>query len=191
MGRQHGRSPGARSSRWSAGLLLAVAAAAAACLDDASEAATTEFEEMDADEVLYGVSHNMTNNGVREALLTADSMFSWRDSSSTYLMGLTLQVFDERTGDEQATITADRGSLDMAGNKLRAIGNAVLDIPDQDRQIRTEELYVSPDADRIWSDVPVVMREAGCEIEGNRFHSDMAFREVKLWGTRERDCPNR
>ena len=190
MAKRHGRSAVRPSSRWSAGLSIAVAAAAAACLNNADEMATTEFEDMDADEVLYGVSHNMTNNGVREALLSADSMFSWRDSANTWVMGLTLQVFDERTGNRQATITADRGRLDMARNELKAIGNAVLDIPDQDRQIRTDELWVSPDTDRIWSNVPVVMREAGCEIEGDRFESNTSFERVKLWGTRERECRN-
>lgn len=146
---------------------------------------------MEADEVLYGVQHYMTNNGVREALMSADTMYSWRDSTYTRAIGLALQVYDKRTGTDQATITADGGRLDMRANELKAIGNAVLDIPDQDRQIRTEELWVSPDADRIWSDVPVVMRESGCEIEGDRFESDMSFRRVKLWGTRERDCPDR
>ncbi len=185
---RNGRAPGLRPARWAAGLQLAVAAA---CIGDPDDAPPTEFEEMGADEVLYGVSHNMTNNGVREALLTADSMFSWRDSSNTWAIGLTLQVFDERTGAQQATITSDRGRLDMSGNELKAIGNAVLDIPDQDRQIRTDELYVSPDSDRIWSELPVVMRQEDCEIEGDRFESDLSFRRVKLWRTRERDCPDR
>ena len=191
MVERQGVTPGTPPSRLPAGLAVMIALAAVACLDSADDGATTEFEEMNADEVLYGVSHYMTNNGVREALLSADSMFSWRDSANTWIMGLTLQVFNKRTGNEQATITADRGRLDMAGNELKAIGNAMLDIPDQDRQIRTDELYVSPDSDRMWSALPVVMRESGCEIEGDRFESDMSFERVKLWRTRERDCPNR
>lgn len=191
MGGRHGTSPGGSRPRWSAAAVLGVAAAATSCLGDASDTPTTEFDEMDADEVLYGVEHNMTNNGVREALLIADSMFSWRDSANTWVMGLTLRVYGETTGAAQATITADRGRLDMAGNELKAVGDVVLDIPDQDREIRTEELYVSPDSDRMRSDIPVVMREEGCEIEGDRFESDMSFRRVKLWGTRERDCPDR
>ena len=189
MSGRNGGAGGALPPGLSAASLLAVAAVFVACLDDANDTASTDFEEMDADEVLYGVSHTMTNDGVREALLAADSMFSWRDSSNTWVMGLTLRVYDEATGHAQATITADRGRLDMAGNELKAIGDAVLEIPDQDRRILTDELYVVPGADRIWSDLPVVMRQAGCEIEGNRFTSDMSFREVKVWGTREGDCP--
>jgi len=191
MDGQHGRRRGVLAPRWCGGPLLAVAVAVAACLEDAGDAATTEFAAMNADEILYGVSHNMTNNGVREALLTADSMFSWRDSTVTWVIGLTLRVFDDRTGDEKATIIADRGRLDMGANELKAIGNAVLKIPDQDREIRSDELYVAPDSDRIRSDVPVVMRQEGCEIEGQRFRADLSFREVKLWATRERDCPDR
>lgn len=190
------RTPhGATAPRRGPGLFSAFPAAAAlavaACADDPGDAATTEFEQPNADEVLYGVSHTMTNNGVREALLTADSMFSWRDSANTWVVGLKLEVFDEGTGLPQATITSDRGRLDMALNELKAIGNAFLEIPGQEREIRSDELHVSPDSDRIWSELPVVMREAGCEIEGDRFDSDMSFDQVKLWGTRERECPNR
>ena len=185
----HGKTPGGFAARWPAALAIAVSAAA--CLNSPDEGAPTEFAEINADEVLYGVEHYMTNNGVREALMSADTMYSWRDSTHTRAIGLRLQVYDKRTGNDQATITADRGRLDMRANELMAIGNAVLDIPDQDRQIRTEELWVAPDSDRIWSDVPVVMRQSGCEIEGDRFDSDLSFKRVKLWGTRERECPNR
>jgi len=185
----HGRTHGVSPAGWPAAIAIAVAAAA--CLNSPDEEIPTEFEEIDADEVMYGVEHYMTNNGVREALMSTDTMYIWRDSTHTWAIGLALQVYDKRTGNDQATITADSGRLDMRANELQAIGNAVLDIPDQDRQIRTEELWVSPDSDRIWSDLPVVMRQSGCEIEGDRFDSDLSFKRVKLWGTRERDCPNR
>lgn len=191
MGTPDGRTVPRRRLRLFSVWPAAAALAVAACLDNPGDTATTEFERPNADEVLYGVSHTMTNNGVREALLTADNMFSWRDSANTWVIGLKIEVFDEGTGLPQATITSDRGRLDMALNELKAIGNAVLEIPGQGREIRTDELHVSPDSDRIWSELPVVMSEAGCEIEGDRFDSDMSFDEVKLWGTRERECSNR
>ena len=180
-----GRGSWRRAALWAA----LAAAATGGCFDDAGETASTGFQDLNADEVLYGVHHNMTTDGVREALLGADSLFGWRDSSHTWAMGFSLRVFEDGTGVAQATITAERGRLDMSRNELKAVGNAVLSIPNQDREIRTEELYISPNSNRIWSDVKVVMREAGCEVEGSRFESDMSFREVKIWHTREGDCP--
>ncbi len=181
------RSPeGARPVR----LAALAALAALACLNESEDAAGTEFEESSADDVMYGVSHNMSKDGIREARLQADSMLMWNDSTYTWVMEMTLLVYDDHGG-QRATITADRGRFDMATNELMAVGNAVLSIPGQAREIRTEVLNFSQDSDRVWSDVTVVMREEGCEIEGDRLESDISFNQVKLWGTRERDCPER
>lgn len=177
---------------------VALAVAAAGCFDDSGETAATGFEELNADEVLYGVSHAVTTDGVREAILTADSLFGWRDSSHTWAIGFSLRVFADGTGDTQATITAERGRLQGPNRpptesrseaELVAVGNAVLRIPDQDREIQSDELLISTFRDLIWSNRPVVMREAGCEVEGSRFEADMSFRKVKVWRTKEGDCP--
>ena len=172
--------------------MLAVLAALVvpACFSASDETAGTDFAESSADDVMYGVSHNMSKDGIREARLEADSMLMWNDSAHTWVVGMTLHVYGDRGG-QRATITADRGRFDMTTNELMAVGNALLTIPGQAREIRTEVLNFSQEGDRIWSDVPVVMQELGCEIEGDRMESDIAFDEVRLWGTRERDCPER
>lgn len=191
MASRRGSTPArSLSGAWSARLATFAAVAALACLNDAEDAAGTEFGESSADDVMYTVTHNMSKDGVREAQLVADSMLMWNDSTHTWVMQMTLHVFDDQGG-RRATITADRGRFDMSTNELMAVGNAVLTIPGQAREIRTEVLNFSQDSDRVWSDVTVVMREAGCEIEGDRLESDISFNQVKLWGTRERDCPER
>jgi len=182
--------PRAGSGARPAGFATLAAVVALACLNEADDTAGTEFQESSADDVMYGVSHNMSKDGIREAQLQADSMLMWNDSTHTWVMGMTLFVFDDQGG-RRATITADRGRFDMSTNELMAVGNAMLTIPGQDREIRTEVLNFSQESDRVWSDVPVVMREGGCEIEGDRLESDISFDQVKLWGTRERDCPER
>lgn len=177
-----------RPLRWTIAVLATLVFPA--CFNTAGDTAATDFEEASADDVMYGVTHNMSSDGIREARLEADSMLMWNDSTHTWVMGMTLRVYGDRGG-QRATITADRGRFDMSTNELMAVGNAMLTIPGQAREIRTEVLNFSQDGDRIWSDVPVVMRESGCEIEGDRMESDIAFDQVRLWGTRERDCPER
>lgn len=186
---RHG-SARAPAGAWPARLATLAAIVALGCLSEADDTAGTEFGEASADDVMYGVSHNMSKDGIREARLEADSMLMWNDSTHTWVMQMTLLVFNDQGG-RRATITADRGRFDMSSNELMAVGNAVLTIPGQDREIRTEVLNFSQQSDRVWSDVTVVMREEGCEIEGDRLESDISFDDVKLWGTRERDCPER
>lgn len=171
-------------------LYLALAAAVsshAACSTESEEGPTTELEEINADEIVYGVSRRLTREGVQEALLFADSMFMWRDSAYARVIGLTLIVYDEQ-GRRRANIEADGGRLSNAGNELRAYGNALLRIPGTGQEIRTEELNFAPDEDRVWSDRHIVMREAGCVVEGDRFQADMSFDDLKIWGTREGEC---
>ena len=173
-----------RTAPWWTGCLPLLVAA---CINTTEEPAAAGLEAVDADEIVYGVSLNMSREGIREAVLAADSMFSWQDSTHARVMGLSLVVFDERGG-RRATITAEEGRLSRMGNELTASGNAVLSIPEQGREIRTDELHFAPEADRIWTDVPVVMHEDGCVFEGDRLQSDMDFDDVRIWGTRERGC---
>lgn len=193
MATRPGMTPHPRSGRGGIAWLplcllrLPLCLLAAACLNTTEEPPPAGLETVDADEIVYGVSLNMSRDGIREATLTADSMFSWRDSTHARVMGLSLIVYNERGG-RRATITADQGRLNRMGNELTATGSAVLAIPGQGREIRTEELHFALEVNRVWTDVPVVMLEGGCEFEGDRLQSDMDFDDVRIWGTRERGC---
>lgn len=171
-------------------ITLLLALATSACSTESEQAPATELDAVNADEIVYGVSRRLTREGVQEVLLFADSMYMWRDSAYARAVGLTLVVFDEQ-GRRRAAIEADGGRLSRAGNELSARGNAVLRIPATGQEIRTEELNFARDEDRIWSDHPVVMRESGCVVEGDRFQADMSFDEIKIWGTREGACGER
>ncbi len=181
------RTGAARRGAW-----IPILALAAVCTDEPSAGPAAELEPPRADEIVYGAIIRMSNAGVREATLRADSMFSWRDSTHAAFMGLSVDVFDEQ-GEPRATISAERGRLHVDASELTASGNAVLTVPGRDLEIRTEELRVSPERGRVWSDLPTVMREGACEVEGDRMTADMAFEDVKIWGTRtrERDCARR
>lgn len=166
---------------------LSLALAAGACSAEPEAGPATELEAINADEIVYGVSRRMTREGVQEALLMADSMFLWRDSSHARVIGLTLIVFDEQ-GRRRANITADGGRLGNLGSELTATGNAVLRISTTGQEIRTEELNFAPESDRIWSDVPVEILQDGCVYDGDRFQADMSFDAVRIWGESAGRC---
>ncbi len=165
-------------------MLPALTGAFSACTNASDEAAPTELAAVDADHITYEVRRNISREGIREALLRADSMFMWNDSTHAKIAGLTLLIFDER-GMRRAEITADSGRLSQPTDELWASGNAILVIPEQDREIRSKELIFAPSADRIWTDSAVVVKEGGCTVEGDRFQADMSFENVTIWGTRE------
>lgn len=150
----------------------------------------TDLEATLADQIVYGVRQNMTSEGIREAILEADSMFIWEDSSHVHIEGLRLTVFNE-FGSEQATIVALRGKLNESSSELTALGDVVLTIPEGNREVRSQELKFAPETDRIWTDSAVVMTEGNCVVEGDRLQADMDFNDVRIWGTRGQECTSR
>jgi len=150
-------------------------------------AGTTDPEGIQADQVVYGARQNMSTDGVRDAILDADSLFMWQDSSHVHIEGLRLTVFSDN-GTSRATITADRGRLSESSSELIAQGDVVLIIPDGDREIHSSELRFAPDTDRIWTDSAVVMRSGNCTVQGTRMQADMSFEDVRVWGTSGQEC---
>ena len=161
-----------------------------ACLSSSDEAAPTELASVSADYITYGVTKNISREGIREAVLRADSMFMWNDSSHVLIQGLSLRVYDERGG-LRATITSTLGRLIEATDELTATGNALLRIPVEDREIRSSELHFSPGNNRVWSDSSVVMRQGNCELKGDGLEARLTFDEVRILGTREQECVSR
>ncbi len=182
------KAPSAATATFAGAVL---AAGLAACGTPAGESAPAELSAAGADHVTYGVTRRFSRNGVEEALLRADSMYMWDDSSRVRLMGLTLEVVGEG-GSRRAVITAERGRMDMAGEELVASGNAALSIPSEGREISSAELrfvLAGSRERRIETDSTVTMREGGCTVQGDGLRSDLAFDELRILGAREGQCP--
>ena len=152
---------------------------------DQSPVIASELVEMNADRVLFSMTHYMTHEGVREGLLEADTAYSWQDSTVISLRNLRLVVFDE-LGAERAVVTAERGRLDPETRQMFAQGNVVLTVTQGGRIVESEELYYDPDSDRIWSDMPTVSREGDSVVEGTGFDSDTEFTNVRIRNARTR-----
>ena len=179
------------SWKMSAGATLIIAALAGlltACSEpQRGGEGAEELTGLEADNVVYEMTQILTNEGVREARVEADTAFFFRDSSAVHLRSMTLTMFDD-TGNTRATVTADRGRLDMSSTTMLGRGNVVLEIPGQNREIRSSELHYSSNQDRIWSDSATVMRQDGEVQCGSAFRSDLDFRNVYIQEMRTAGC---
>ena len=162
-------------------ILLVLLALLYACGEATAPPATAEQEEMDADNVVLNVTHLMTTDGVRRALMYADTAFVYDDSAQMHLRKVRLELYDE-AGRKTADLTADRGRLNTVTRAMTAIGNVDLTTLQTSRRIQTEELHFDPQADRIWSDVNTTMREGGTVINGTGFTADSQMRNVQVTG---------
>jgi LPS export ABC transporter protein LptC len=150
--------------------------ACAAC-NGTTAPVTTNYESLPADQVMYGMEHNVSNGGIRTAHVTADTAFVFNDSSAIQLRVVDLDVFNEQ-GAVRAELTSQKGELDQNTNRMVARGNVVLVVQGPDgRTIYTEELHYDPSQKQIWSDVPIrQVFPDGRQNTASSFRSDDQFK---------------
>jgi LPS export ABC transporter protein LptC len=166
--------------------LFVLALVAGACSEEPeTPVAASELQELEADQAVFGMRMYITVEGIREALLYADTAYTYRDSVEIDVRSLQLTLYGE-TGNERAFVTANRGAVDPNTQRMQARGNVVLTIPEQNRRIESSQLNYDPNRDRIWSDTATVMIHDGRRSTGDAFESDLDFTSVRIFGARGR-----
>ncbi|NJD10792.1 MAG: hypothetical protein FIB01_10305 [Gemmatimonadetes bacterium] len=155
------RSTPHRSRGWP--LAAALAAAVLACGDTATPgrpaAGAGPADGTQPDRVLVKPELRLVLHGTRYAVLQADSMNVYEDSTTARVFGLRLQLLDT-LGSRIAEISAPAAHYQLRTQKLLATGGAVVIGPGSGR-IETEALNLDPDARRIWSDAETRVQWAG------------------------------
>ncbi len=146
-----------------------------------------DLEAMEADYIIFGLTNYLTREGIREAVVEADTALVFQDSTVVLLLGnVKLTAYHEELGTEKAVVTSDRGRLDTSTNALWAEGNAVLIIQADGRRIESYMLSYTPETNNIQSDSTTVMYDGDDIIEGTSFISDLDFERVLIRNARTR-----
>lgn len=140
-------------------------------------------ERLTADQIIYGMTHQMTREGVREATLRADTAYFKESQNRADLVGVALDFYDPG-GQPSGKLTSRTGEYAFRAGSMIARGNVVLDIAvnGRERRIETEELHYDLEDDRIWSDLPTTSREGSTVYRGTSFESDARFENVQIKG---------
>jgi LPS export ABC transporter protein LptC len=157
-------------------LLACAALAAAAC--GGVQTPTGEYVSLPADQVVVGLLQQIETNGIRSAVLRADTAYVFSDSAKANLRGVHLVMYDEN-GREQSTLRSESGEIEEVTQKMVARGSVVLITENGQRRIETEEFHYDPQNDRIWSDLPFVQILRGARTTGASFESDTEFRNFR------------
>jgi LPS export ABC transporter protein LptC len=180
---QSGVKPGfvaQRPSRRAANPLLAVALLAVAllqaCKDDAIRPPVATAAADTADQVLGGMEHLITMDGVRRTKVVADTAYLYDPSNLARLKSVTVTFYDVN-GNETSTVTSDSGLYQMRDGSMNAWSNVVARTPDG-RTLRSEELKYDARTKQISSDKPFTYDRADTHLAGNGFTSDPDFRNV-------------
>ncbi|HSJ10632.1 MAG TPA: LPS export ABC transporter periplasmic protein LptC [Longimicrobiales bacterium] len=162
-------------------LIPALAAVALAACNGTTAPITGDYESLPADQVLMGVTHHMTVEGVRTAKLLSDTTYVYDDSAAIQLRGVNLELYTE-TGAVRAYLTSETGELDTGTNRMVSRGSVVLTVQGPNgRTVRTEELHYDPQQKRIWSTVTTCDKPTGSgERCGDSFESDDQFQNFRI-----------
>lgn len=162
-------------------LLIAALALAAACRDDAATPPVTQRNAMadSADQVLFGVRHNVTDAGLLRAKLVADTGFIFDDGTRIELLDVNLTFFTTM-GARDAVLTSLEGTYRMRVGSMEARGD-VLVVSEDGRRLTTEQLRYDPNRNQISSDSAFVLTEpSGRRLEGTGFVSDPDMNNIRI-----------
>jgi LPS export ABC transporter protein LptC len=161
-------------------MLAAAILIAGACSDRTPPpVALQENTLMDsADQVMFGINTVLTDQGVRQAVLRADTGFFFDEGTRIELRGVHLTFFTTE-GVESAVLTSREGTYDTRQSRTEARGNVVVISQVQNRRLTTEQLRYDQIANLVSSDSAFVLTEPSRRLAGVGFTSDPAMRNVR------------
>lgn len=163
--------------------LVAIASLAGCQREATTPSAAAADLALPADQVIYGMEHTMTTNGIRKAVVRGDTAYVNDQGRSLDVTGVDIDFFDE-TGRSSGQLTSRTGVYDTQGGEMIARGNVVLITSGASgkRRLETEELHFDAAGDRIWSTTSFVLREGGGVTRGKSFRSDTQFKNFTVVG---------
>ena len=157
-----------------AGWLLC-AALVSACNTGIKPTATISAADS-ADQVLEGMSHYITNDGIQRAHVRADTAYMYSPSQTAELRNVHITFFDTR-GAQTSTLSAREGTYHWRTGDMEARGSVVV-VRTDGATLRSEVIRYSQAKNQVSSDQPFVFEEPTRHIEGEGFTSDPDFKVV-------------
>ncbi|HUF12197.1 MAG TPA: LPS export ABC transporter periplasmic protein LptC [Longimicrobiales bacterium] len=168
-----------------AGLVVLVLLLGGCGGEDEPPIAEAEIANMDADQVMFGVEHFITGNGVVRGVLLADTAFMYEDSALVRVRPVDLTLYNEQ-GEVAGEVTARSGVLNTRTQLMTATGDVVVQAEQSDERIETEELHFDPNRDRIWSVVATTIHRDGTVLRGTGFTSNTRLTDTRIDAPRGR-----
>src|SRR5690606_2421941 len=130
-----------RFRRLVASYVAAAALGAAACSERATPPVASEANALvdSADQVMFGIQTILTDRGVRQAVLRADTGFFFDEGTRVELRGVHLTFYTPQ-GVENAVLTSREGTFNTRLSQTEARGNVVVISEAQRRRLTTEQL---------------------------------------------------
>jgi LPS export ABC transporter protein LptC len=162
-----------RVSLLAAGSVLAAALSACGDVGKPPIAATVGDT---ADQIIYGLNHQLTLDGALRTRLRADTAFAFQQTQTSLLRNIRV-TFYTAEGQESSTLTAKEGKYDWRSGDMEARTDVVAVTPDG-RRLTTNVLRYRRTDHSIEGPEAFVFDAPDRHLEGDGFTSDPDFRNV-------------
>jgi LPS export ABC transporter protein LptC len=160
-------------------ILAALLLAATACTTKKQPPVATHSTLADsADQIMYGRSFILTNEGLQRAKLVFDTAFFFDDNTRIEFFKVNMTFFTV-TGAKNAVLTSERGTYNSRTSSMIARKNVVV-VTEDGRRLTTPELLYSQQLNQISSDSAFVLTEPNRTLAGIGFRSDPDMKNIRI-----------
>lgn len=169
-----------RSVRASATVLVLAAAALAAACSNGTEPRITAANPLadSADQVMFGVSTMITNQGVMRAQLRADTAYFF-DGSTRVVVRHERTTFYTNAGEQSAVLTSENGTYNMSSGQMEATRNVVV-VTTDGKRLETSELKYDQRSNLVTGDSAFVLTQPTGRLQGIGFVSDPNLTNLRV-----------
>ena len=129
-----------------------------------------------ADQIFFGLVHNLTVDGVLRARLEADTAHFFQSPQRAEMQRVHV-VFFSPQGEQTSELASNEGTYDWRSGDMEARGNVVAVTPDG-RRLRTSVLRYDRRTDRLTGPASFVFDAPDRHLEGEAFEADTDFRNI-------------
>ena len=174
-----------RGKLWWHLLAWAVLFVSAACRGTETDPPTVSGGDS-ADQVVFGLVHIITDDGVMRARVEADTSYLYEAQQLYDLVGVKMNFFST-TGETTSSLTADSGSYNVRTKDMQARGNVVGTSPDG-RRLNTSTLNYERLTDRLVGPNSFVFFCDGDQMRGSSFTADPDFTNIQATNLQGPPC---
>ena len=143
------------------------------------EVAGPELMELGADQVMVGLTHNMTREGVLQGELRADTAFIFSDNSTVRLRVVDVTFYDD-AGRPDSRLTADSGRYNLRTGDMEAHGNVVVRDTADEQRLETPQLIYEALGNELRTDTSFVWTRGEEVVRGRGLTTDPSFSDVRI-----------
>lgn len=143
------------------------------------EVAGPDLMGMGADQVMVGLTHNMTREGVLQGELRADTAYIFSDNSTVHLRSVDVTFYDDR-GLPDSHLAADSGQYNLQTGDMEAHGHVVVRDTAEGQRLETPRLIYEALSNDLSTDTTFVWRRGGEVVRGTGLVTDPSFSDVRI-----------